>query len=104
MGTECLFHLCAPHLSVADEMAQAAMAEVARIEQRYSRFRSDSLLTEINSTAKKGGMLEVDEETAGLLDYAYACHRKSAGLFDISASSLSDLTNKYHINGKTSHF
>jgi len=88
MGTECLLHLYAPSQAVAHEIAQAVMTEVIRIEQRYSRFLPDSLLSEINFTAKQGGKLEVDEETAGLLDYAYACHRKSAGLFDITAGIL----------------
>jgi len=88
MGTECLLHLYVPKPTVADEMAEAAIAEVTRIEQRYSRFRPDSFLTEINRTAAQGGMLEVDEETAGLLDYAYACHKKSSELFDISAGIL----------------
>jgi len=88
MGTECLLHLYAQRSAVAEEMAQAVIAEVIRIEQRYSRFRPDSFLTEINRTAAQGGILEVDEETAGLIDYAYACYRKSAGLFDISAGIL----------------
>jgi thiamine biosynthesis lipoprotein len=88
MGTECLFHLYAQRSAVAEKMALAVMTEVARIEQRYSRFRRNSFLAEINRAAERGGMLEVDEETAGLLDYAYACHQKSSGLFDISAGSL----------------
>ncbi|OIQ70427.1 thiamine biosynthesis lipoprotein ApbE precursor [mine drainage metagenome] len=88
MGTECLLHLYAPRSCVAQGMAQAVIAEVSRIEQHYSRFRPDSLLAEINRVAARGGRLEVDAETAGLLDYAYACHKKSAGLFDISAGSL----------------
>ena len=88
MGTECLLHLYAPDATVAEAIAHAAMAEVYRIERRYSRFRADSFLTEINRTAEQGGAIEVDDETAGLLDYAFACHSKSAGLFDISAGSL----------------
>lgn len=88
MGTECLLHLYAHSSSDADEMAQTAIAEVARIEQRYSRFLPDSLLAAINRTAGVGGLIEVDEETACLLDYAYACYRKSAGQFDISAGIL----------------
>lgn len=88
MGTECLLYLYAANPSHADEIAEAAIDEVLRIERRYSRFRPDSLLAEINRTAGEGGMLEVDDETGGLLDYAYACHRKSDGLFDISAGIL----------------
>ncbi|MDR3371706.1 FAD:protein FMN transferase [Rhodoferax sp.] len=88
MGTECVLHLYAQRSAVAEDVAQAVMAEVSRIEQRYSRFRPDSFLSEINRVAEQGGMLDVDEETAGLLNYASACHEKSAGLFDISAGNL----------------
>ncbi|MBS4095951.1 MAG: FAD:protein FMN transferase [Sulfuricella sp.] len=90
MGTECLLHLYARNASQADRAAQRAIDEVARIEQRYSRFRGDSLLAEINRAAQAGATLEVDEETAGLLDYAYACHAKSAGKFDITSGILYD--------------
>jgi thiamine biosynthesis lipoprotein len=38
--------------------------------------------------AAAGGALEVDDETAALLDYAFACHRKSGGLVDITTGLL----------------
>jgi thiamine biosynthesis lipoprotein len=41
---------------------------VARTEQRYSRYRSDSVLAEINNVAQRSGSVAVDEETAKLLD------------------------------------
>jgi thiamine biosynthesis lipoprotein len=88
MGSECVLHIYAQTSEVANELAQAMIEEVIRIEQRYSRFRPDSWLCEINRMAARGGTLEVDEETAGLLDYAFACHKMSGGLFDISAGSL----------------
>ena len=88
MGTECCLHLYAPSPSDADAIASAAIQEVLRIEARYSRYHADSFLSEINLAAQCGGAIEVDEETAGLLDYAYACHKKSDGLFDISAGIL----------------
>lgn len=64
------------------------MSEVFRIEQRYSRYRPDSFLSAINEAAARGGSIEVDEETAALLDYSYACYRKSGGSFDITAGVL----------------
>ncbi len=88
MGSECVLHFYAQTSEAANELAQAMIAEVVRIEQRYSRFRSDNWLSEINRTATQGGTIEVDEETAGLIDYAFACHKMSGGLFDISAGSL----------------
>ena len=67
---------------------QRVINEVRRLEAKYSRYRDDSLLSTINRIADKGGMIEVDEETAGLLDYAAACFRESGGLFDITSGLL----------------
>ncbi len=87
MGTDCVLHLHAERAR-AEEAADAAMAEVFRIEAKYSRYRRDSLLSHINEIAAIGGSTEVDEETAALLDYACAGHRKSGGLFDITSGIL----------------
>ena len=84
MGSACAFHLCGSEVAAA----QAAEMEVLRIEHRYSRYRGDSVLAQINRVAAIGGELEVDDETAALLDYAFACHRKSDGLFDITTGGL----------------
>lgn len=88
MGTACTLHLYAARQGEADRAARSAIAEVRRIEARYSRYRPDSLLAEINRVALRGGSLALDEETAGLLDYAYACHARSGGMFDISSGIL----------------
>jgi len=85
MGTECNLHFYTEGASRADEIADLAIAEVYRIEDRYSRYLPDSLLSEINRVAQAGGGISVDNETGGLLDYAYACH---SGLFDISCGIL----------------
>src|SRR3954447_24987496 len=66
----------------------AAVAEVERLEQLYSRYRPDSFLSEINRVAAEGGSILVDAETAVLLDYADTCFRESGGLFDISSGIL----------------
>jgi thiamine biosynthesis lipoprotein len=66
----------------------AAVAEVERLEQLYSRYRPGSLLSKINRVAEAGGSIEVDPETALLLDYAGTCFRESGGLFDISSGIL----------------
>jgi len=88
MGGPCSVHLYADAESVADVAAESAIAEVERIERRYSRYRPDSMLADINRVAAQGGRIAVDSETAGLLDYAYTCHRRSGGLFDISSGLL----------------
>jgi FAD:protein FMN transferase len=88
MGTECYLHLYTSSQFDAEAIAYSAIQEVLRIEAYYSRYSANSFLSGINLIAQKGNIIEVDEETAGLLDYAYACHKKSAGLFDITAGIL----------------
>jgi thiamine biosynthesis lipoprotein len=88
LGTVCEFHLHASDEAAADRAARAAETEVFRIERRYSRYHEDSVLSAINRVAESGGTIEVDEETAGLLDYARSCHRMSGGLFDITSGVL----------------
>lgn len=88
MGTECELQLYASSESDASAAALGAIDEVLRIETRYSRYRDDSILSDINRKAAQGASFHPDEETAGLLDYAWACHRKSGGLFDITSGVL----------------
>ena len=88
MGTECTLHLHAADAETANTAAAAAEDEVVRIDRRYSRYSKGSLLSAINRVADGGGSLEVDEETAGLLDYAFSCHSMSGGLFDITSGVL----------------
>lgn len=68
--------------------AALAEAEVRRIEQKYSRYRADSVISQINAAAGRQEGLAVDAETAQLLDFAAALHQQSDGLFDISSGSL----------------
>ncbi len=93
MGTPCELHLYAPRLSQARRAVTLALADVQRLEARYSRYREDSLLSAINREARRGGALEVDEETAHLLDYARTCHELSDGLFDITSGLLREAWN-----------
>lgn len=88
LGSDCALQLFAENERQAQEAAMASIREIGRIEARYSRYLEDSELSRINAIAKSGGTIEIDAETAGLLDYAFACYRKSDGLFDISSGPL----------------
>ena len=88
MGSPCEIQLFAEHREEAERIAGVAIADVARLEALYSRYREDSLLSTINRVAAAGGSITVDEETAGLLNYADTCHAQSGGLFDISSGIL----------------
>jgi thiamine biosynthesis lipoprotein len=72
----------------ASESLAAAQAEVERLEAKYSRYRDDSLAARINRSAGDAAGVEVDAETAHLLDYAASCHRQSDGLFDPTSGIL----------------
>jgi len=88
MGSPCEIQLYALTQGEARRVAELAAADVYRLEARYSRYRSDSFLSSINRVAASGGSITVDEETAGLLNYALACYQQSDGLFDITSGIL----------------
>lgn len=86
MASPCEVLLRASHLAAARELGECAAAEAWRIEEKYSRYRADSLLSHWH--AHPGKPIKVDEETASLLDFAQRCHRISDGLFDITSGVL----------------
>lgn len=88
MAGPCALQVYAGEAAPAEAALQAAEAEVRRIEAKYSRYRADSLLSAINASAGEAAGIEVDAETAGLLDYADAAFTQSEGLFDISSGVL----------------
>ena len=72
-----------------DEAAAAlrtAEAEANRIETKFSRYRLDNPVHAINHSG--GRPIQVDEETALLLDYAHTCYELSDGMFDITSGVL----------------
>jgi thiamine biosynthesis lipoprotein len=88
MGTRCETQLYAKTAAEAARAATAVQADVERLEALYSRYRDTSFLSRINRIAAGGGSIEVDAETAHLLDYAATCHAESGGLFDITSGVL----------------
>jgi len=90
MGSTCSLIL---HGEDLGRVGSIAIAEVERIEQRYSRYRPDSLLSAINKAAREGAEIEVDSETAGLIEQAFEVYRQSGGLFDITSGSLRSVWN-----------
>jgi thiamine biosynthesis lipoprotein len=88
MGTNCALQICASSSDAAEDGFRVAVAEIQRIERRYSRYRADSDLSQINRVAQAGGSIRVDDETAGLLNYAFAAYQRSGGLFDITSGLL----------------
>ncbi len=87
MAGPCRFRLYGDADSL-DAAAAAAEAEVRRLEARYSRYREDSLTSQINRAAGSGHAIPIDPETAGLLQYAETAWRESEGLFDLTSGIL----------------
>ncbi len=87
MGSPCEIISWARSEQEAQHWFALARAEVERIEQKYSRYRQDSVLSRINAGAGGGDMV-VDEETASLLNYANTCFDASGGAFDITSGVL----------------
>ncbi len=88
MGSPCELQLYGDDAAEVARVADAARAEVVRLERKYSRYRDDSLATRINQSAGDAAGLEVDDETASLLDYAAIAWEQSGGLFDVTAGVL----------------
>jgi FAD:protein FMN transferase len=88
MGSPCEIQIYAASQPEAERIAGTAIADVHRLEAHYSRYRNDSYLSKINQVAALGSSISVDEETAGLLNYAATCYRESDGLFDITSGIL----------------
>jgi thiamine biosynthesis lipoprotein len=72
--------------SEARSSLRIAEQEARRIEQKFSRYRTDNLVHRINHSA--GSPVEVDEEAASLIDYAATCYEVSGGMFDITSGAL----------------
>ncbi len=87
MASRCEVRVFAPDEATARGWADAAIAEVRRIEAKFSRYRDDSVVAAINRAAGADAV-EVDDETAALLDFAATLHASSGGLFDLTSGVL----------------
>lgn len=72
--------------TLVERIGRVGAAEAWRIEDKYSRYKPDSVTTALNRSA--GAPIDVDDETAALLDFASRCHAFSDGLFDITSGVL----------------
>lgn len=86
MASPCELFLEIDERETAARLLEAVAAETWRIEAKFSRYRQDNIVHTINSA--NGHPVEVDEETALLLNFAVQCYQLSDGLFDITAGVL----------------
>jgi thiamine biosynthesis lipoprotein len=86
MASPCEVLLSSLEHGSALALGTIAATEALRIEKKFSRYRNDSVTAWIHE--HRGTMIEVDEETASLIDFARQCYDLSDGLFDITSGVL----------------
>ena len=84
MGSPCELLIEAVGDSDAENIGAIVAAEAWRIEDKFSRYLHGNLVDRIN----RGGRVDVDEETAGLIDFAVTLFGLSDGRFDITSGVL----------------
>jgi len=89
MASPCQLLLDNVDEQTAWQLFDIAVNEVKRIEVKFSRYRPGSVISQLNNA--NGKAVNVDDETAKLLDLAQLCFQLSDGMFDISAGVLGRL-------------
>lgn len=72
--------------NLAKAIADCVAKEAKRIEQKFSRYRDDNVIYQINHS--QGQAIAIDQELADLFQFADQCYRLSDGLFDITSGVL----------------
>ena len=88
MASDCEVCLADVSAERAQTLSALAMTEVRRIEAKYSRYRSNSVVAQINAAAGNGAPIAIDAETAQLLAFAAQLYVLSGGLFDATSGVL----------------
>lgn len=86
MASPCEILVDHPDSRLAGRLLETASRETWRVEAKYSRYRDDNIVHAINHGG--GRPVEVDDETARLLDFATECYTLSDGMFDITSGVL----------------
>jgi thiamine biosynthesis lipoprotein len=89
MGSPCELLAATDSESLARQLLDVASADAWRVEDKFSRYLPGNIIARINSS--NGAPIEVDDETADLLDFAETLHQLSDGLFDITSGILGKL-------------
>lgn len=88
MGSACEVKLYHDRHQNIDAIVSVLLDELARLEEKYTRFKPTSVTSKINAAAGRPEPIRVDEETLLLLNYAEVMFQQSEGLFDITSGVL----------------
>ena len=69
---------------IARRASELAATEALRIEHKFSRYRDDNAVYRIN----QGEQVELDKESAELIEFANTLYELSDGMFDITSGIL----------------
>jgi thiamine biosynthesis lipoprotein len=86
MGSPCEVLCGANDEPLAHDLVDVIASEAWRIEDKFSRYLPDNIVDQINRS--DGQSVDVDDETANLLDFAASLHEMSDGRFDITSGVL----------------
>ncbi|MGB5131401.1 MAG: FAD:protein FMN transferase, partial [Steroidobacteraceae bacterium] len=86
MASPCVVLCETEDTDFAGRLAAFARAEATRIDRKFSRYRTDSVIHALHSN--RGKPFRVDDETARLLDFGAALWRLSDGRFDLTSGVL----------------
>jgi len=86
MASPCEVLMSSMEQNAALTIGTIAAEEALRVEKKFSRYRNDSVTAWIHEN--RGATIELDEETASLMDFASQCYELSDGLFDITSGVL----------------
>ncbi len=87
MNTPCELIFYHTNKAQCDTAASAILSEVKRLENKYSYYATDSLLSRINRREEK----QLDPETATLLKRSAHYYAKTEGIFDITIATIKEL-------------
>lgn len=87
MGGPCEISIWSAH--EPKNLFDLVIKEAQRLENKYSRYLDDSVLTQINRSDDR--FFGIDEETKALFGYAKTCYELSDGLFDITSGVLKEI-------------
>ncbi len=89
MASPCEILIESGDRELATHLTRTAADEAWRIEDKFSRYIPDNIVGQINTA--NGRPIEVDDETASLLDFAATLYDLSDGRFDITSGVLREV-------------
>lgn len=89
MGSPCELLIDSGDPTIVASLLDAVASEAWRIEDKFSRYLRGNIIDRINGSM--GRPVEVDDETASLLDFADMLTDLSGGAFDITSGVLREV-------------